>query len=150
MNIEILPFVGYGQIKFGQTLEQVKLLLGEPTESTREKHDDGTEDVSLLYGELGVELSFMSEDDFRLGLISCYAPFYTLDGIAYTGMSEADFLKTAEYDDVKLEDDFTDLKAKDYTIDSKGLSIWIQDEFVKSITLFPKYVGDSEEIEWPA
>lgn len=149
MKIEIIPFVGYGQIKFGQSIEQVKLLLGEPTDSTREKHDDGTEDITLLYGEQGVELSFMSEDDFRLGLISCYSPNFTLDGIAYTGMSELDFLKTAKYDDINLEDDFSELKAKDYTIDSKGLSVWVQEGYVNSITLFPQYTADDEDIIWP-
>ena len=148
MTTEIIPFNGFNQIKFGQTLEQVKLLLGEPTENTKEKHEDGTEDISLLYGEQGVELSFMSEDDFRLGLISCYAPFYTVEGEAYAGMSEEDFLKTAKFDDLTLAEDLTELKAKDYTLESKGLSFWIQDGFVDSITLFPQYKGD--EIVWPA
>ncbi|MFT6004477.1 MAG: hypothetical protein ACI8UQ_001616, partial [Bacteroidia bacterium] len=47
MNIEIIPFVGFGQIKFGMTLEQIKGLLGEPTENVKEKHDDGSEDISM-------------------------------------------------------------------------------------------------------
>ena len=148
MNIELTPFVGFNQIKFGMTLEQVKGLLGEPTDNTKEKHEDGSEDISLLYGEHGVELSFMSEDDFRLGLISCYAPTYTIDGQAFAGMSEADFLKAADFDDLKLEDDLTELKAKDYTVDSKGLSIWIQDGFVDSITMFPNHI-DEDTVEWP-
>ena len=66
MNIEIIPFVGFNQVKFGMSLEKIKELLGEPTETVREKHEDDSEDVSLMYGELGAELSFMSEDDFRL------------------------------------------------------------------------------------
>ncbi|MGB0851007.1 MAG: hypothetical protein ACPGTP_07160, partial [Bacteroidia bacterium] len=96
MNIELVPFTGFNQIKFGQTLDQVKLLLGDPTETTKEKHEDGTEDVSLLYGDLGVELSFMSEDNFKLGLISCYAPIYTLDGQAFAGMGEEEFLNNVK------------------------------------------------------
>ncbi|PCJ67564.1 MAG: hypothetical protein COA58_00060 [Bacteroidetes bacterium] len=148
MNIEIIPFIGFNQTKFGQSLEQVKLLLGEPTDSTREKHEDGSEDVSLLYSELGVELTFMSEDDFRLGLISCYAPTYVLNGQSYAGMSEEEFLKTAKFPDLKLEENLIDLKAKDYTIDSKGLSIWIQDGFVDSITMFPNHI-DENTVEWP-
>ncbi|MDA8886284.1 hypothetical protein OAD66_00670 [Bacteroidia bacterium] len=148
MNVELTPFVGFGQIKFGQSLEQVKLLLGEATESTREKHEDGTEDVSLLYGELGVELSFMSEDDFRLGLISCYAPTYTVDGQSFNGMSEEDFLKEAKFEDLTQADDLSELKAKDYTIDSKGLSVWIQDGFVDSITMFPDHI-DENTVAWP-
>lgn len=150
MNIEIQPFVGFGQIQFGQTIEQVKSLLGEPTNSTREKHEDGTDDISLLYGKQGVELSFMSEDDFRLGLITCYAPTYTLDGTAYTGLSEEDFKKTASFDDLKQDDEFAEPDTKDYTVESKGLSFWIQDGFVESITLFPEYSEDGEEIVWPA
>ena len=150
MNIEIQPFVGFGQIQFGQTIEQVKSLLGEPNNSTKEKHEDGTDDISLLYGEQGVELSFMSEDDFRLGLITCYAPAYTVDGTSYTGLSEEDFKKTATFDDLKQDDEFAEPDTKDYTVESKGLSFWIQDGFVESITLFPEYTEDGEEIVWPA
>lgn len=149
MNIEIQPFIGFGQIKFGQSLEQVKSLLGEPTSSTKEKHEDGTDDITLLYGEQGVELSFMSEDDFKLGLITCYAPTYVVEGISYAGLSEEDFKKTAKFTDLKQDDEFAEPDSKDYTVDSKGLSFWIQDGFVESITLFPEYTEDGEEIVWP-
>jgi hypothetical protein len=150
MNKEIQPFVGFGQIKFGMTLEQVKTLLGEPTSSTKDKHEDGTDDVSLLYGELGVELSFMSEDEYNLGLITCYAPTFSVDGTSYTGLSEADFLETAKFEDLIQDEEFVEPDSKDYTVDSKGLSFWIQDGFVESITLFPEYTADGEEIVWPA
>jgi hypothetical protein len=150
MNIEIQPFVGFGQIKFGMTLEQVKTLLGEPTSSTKDKHEDGTDDVSLLYGEQGVELSFMSEDEYNLGLITCYAPTFTVDGTSYTGLSEAEFLETAKFEDLIQDEEFVEVDSKDYTVDSKGLSFWIQDGFVESITLFPEYTADGEEIVWPA
>ncbi len=148
MNIEIIPFVGFNQIKFGMTLEQVKLLLGEPTENVKEKHEDGSEDISMLYGELGVELSFMSEDDFRLGLISCYSPAFTLSGTSYNGMSEDDFVETSTFEDLILAEDLTELKAKDYTVDSLGLSMWIQDGYVDSVTMFPKQLDD-DTVEWP-
>lgn len=150
MNKEIQPFVGFGQIKFGMTLEQVKTLLGEPTSSTKDKHEDGTDDVSLLYGEQGVELSFMSEDEYNLGLITCYAPTFTVDGTSYTGLSEAEFLETAKFEDLIHDEEFVEVDSKDYTVDSKGLSFWIQDGFVESITLFPEYTADGEEIVWPA
>lgn len=149
MNIEIIPFVGFNQVKFGMSLEKIKELLGEPTETVREKHEDDSEDVSLMYGDLGAELSFMSEDDFRLGLITCFAPNFTLDDQSYAGMSEADFLKDAKFDDLILEETFEELNAKDYTIDSKGLSVWIQDGFVDSITMFPNHI-DEDTVEWPA
>ena len=147
MNIALIPFVGFGQIKFGQDMDQVKQLLGEPTETTREKHDDGTEDVSFLYGEKGIELSFMSEDDYKLGLISCYAPTYSIDSQLFLGKTENEFLNESNFSDLELSDDFANLKAKDYTVNSKGLSFWIQDGHVHSITLFPKYKGDN--IIWP-
>lgn len=149
MNIEIQPFVGFGQIKFGQTLDQVKSLLGEPTSSTKEKYDDGTNDVSLLYGDLGAELSFMSEDDFRLGLITCYAPSFVLEGTAYIGLSETDFANIAPFTDLEQDEEFATPESKDFTSDSLGLSFWVQDGFVESITLFPKYTEDGENIVWP-
>lgn len=146
--IELIPFTGYGQIKFGQSQEQVKLLLGEPTETVREKHEDGTEDISYLYSEEGVELSFMSEDDYSLGLITCYLPTYTIEGKSFIGLSGQDFLSEANFSDLALEDDFSDVNAKDYTVDSMGISIWIQDDHVHSITLFPRY-NDADEVVWP-
>jgi len=35
-------------------------------------------------------------------------------------------------------------------VESKGLSFWIQDGFVESITLFPEYTEDGEGIVWPS
>ncbi len=148
MTIPITPFTGLNQIAFGQSLEQVKLLLGEPTESTKEKHDDGTEDISFLYQSEGLELSFMPEDDFRLGLITCYTTNYALENKSIIGLSEAIFLAEMDDLDVVLAEDLMDLNAKDYTIESKGLSIWIQDGHVHSITLFPQY-DEHENIVWP-
>lgn len=148
MNIEITPFVGFNEVKFGMSQEQIIDLLGKPTETVREKHEDDSEDISLMYGDLGAELSFMSEDDFRLGLITCFAPTFVVDQKSFMGMSEADFLKEADFQDLILEETFEELNAKDYTIDSKGLSVWIQDGFVDSITMFPNHI-DEDTVEWP-
>jgi len=92
----------------------------------------------------------MSEDNFRLGLITCYAPTYVVDGQSYAGLSEADFLKMAKFDDLVQDEEFAEPDSKDYTVESKGLSFWIQDGFVESITLFPEYTEDGEGIVWPS
>jgi hypothetical protein len=73
-----------------------------------------------------------------------------IDGTSYTGLSEADFLETAKFEDLTQDEEFVEPDSKDYTVDSKGLSFWIQDGFVESITLFPEYTADGEEIVWPA
>lgn len=151
MSTDITPYIGIEDSTFGQSVDEIKALLGEPDQISTESYEDGIDDITLSYTGLGIELSFISEDAYKLSLITIYSPKYTIKGEAIIGLSESEMvqkLSAMDFVDFSLEEEFPDYNAKDYTIHSKGISIWTEEGIVNSITLFPE-VTDSDEIIWP-
>lgn len=152
MSLEIIPHVGFGLVKFGMTKDQVAGKLGKPNDIYEEKID-GTTEVVVDYEEIGVDLSFSSADNYRLGTMSFYAEDTLLCGEEFIGMTEEELIESAKaagINDLELEDDFEDLDSKDYYSDEFGVSFWIQDGIVDSITVFPQYnAEDDDRVLWP-
>ena len=73
MKTEIIPYFGFDKIKFGLTLGQTELLLGKSSENNKESYSDNSSDVILKYHNLGFNLTFSSDNDFRLGTITFYS-----------------------------------------------------------------------------
>jgi len=149
--MEIIPFVGFADIKFGMSEDEVVSILGPAAQRETEQFDDGSNDITLRYAKPGVDLTFYSEDDFRLGTITFFTPNYKVLGNAIIGEDEAVFVGNASnrgFDDLTLEDDFEDLDSKDYFSEKYGISFWVCEGKVDSITIFPEY-GDDDEVIWP-
>ncbi len=149
---EIIPFVGFDQIRLGQTLGQTELLLGKPSEINKEIFRDESLDMIMKYHDLGVDLTFSADDDFLLGSITFLSRNYLLKGISLIGLPEDEFLRmgSALYPDLQIDDHLTELNAKDYISDSNGLTFWIQDGIVESISIFPDYEDDDDTPIWPS
>jgi len=151
MKNEIIPYVGFDKIKLGQTLGQIELLLGKATEKNRETFSDDSLTMTLKYHNLGIDLNFSSDDDFRLGTMTFYSKEFTLNGINLIGLKEIEFMMKSKmvFSDLELDDDFKELNAKDYTSNSNGISFWIENGIVESISIFPDYQDDDETPIWP-
>ena len=152
MKTEIIPYVGFQQIKLGQTLGQIELLLGKSSEDSKEKFSDNSLDMILEYHHLGVDLTFSSDDDFLLGSMTFYSKDFSLKGESLIGLPEEAFLKKATtiFSDLEIDSDFNDLNSKDYTSNLNGLSFWIENGIVESISIFPDYKEDNETPIWPS
>lgn len=149
--MEIIPFVGFADIKFGFTEEEVVAKLGPATHRETEDFEDGSNDFSLKYEKLGVDFTFHSEDDFLLGTITFFGRDYTMLGHSIIGEEEGIFVANAAsrgFEDLTLEDDFDDLDSKDYFSEKYGISFWLYEGRVDSITIFPKY-SENDEVVWP-
>ncbi len=150
--MEIIPFVGFANVKFGQTKQQVIAALGEPTDIWEEEVIEGHVTHEQAYVDIGVQLSFSADDDFRLGTITFMTQEYMFQGQVLVGLSEVGLLAAMGKTDVKdfqLDDDFPEDDAKDYLADSIGLSCWIEGDEVSSVSLFPEYTADGETVIWP-
>ena len=150
--MEIIPFVGFADVKFGQTKEEVQATLGEPTDIWEEEIVEGYITHEHAYVDVGVQLSFSADDDFRLGTISFMTQEYLFQGQALIGLSEVGLLAAMGKTDVKdfqLDDDFPEDDAKDFLADSIGLSCWLEMDEVISVSLFPAYTEDGETVIWP-
>lgn len=152
MSIKIIPHVGFELVKFGMTQEAVESKLGKPSEVYEEKIE-GVQEVVMDYQDIGVDLSFSSSDNFKLGTISFYERGVLVNDVEFIGMKEEDFLAAADeagITDLMLEDDFDDLDSKDYYSDDLSISFWLVDGRVDSITVFPAYDPEDEEtVLWP-
>jgi hypothetical protein len=151
MKTEIIPYFGFDNIKFGLTLGQTELLLGKSSENNKESYSDNSNDVTLKYHNLGFNLTFSSDNDFRLGTITFYSKDFTLKGKKLIGLKETEFVMKSNliFSDLQLDDDFTELNSKDYTSNSNGISFWINNGIVESISIFPNYQKDNETPIWP-
>jgi len=151
MKTEIIPYVGFDKIKLGLTLGQVERLLGKPNEQIRNQYSDNSNEVILEYHKLGVDLIFSSDEDYRLGSITFNSSAFTLKGKKLIGINESEliFRFKSLFPDLKLDDDFKELNMKDYVIDSTGISFWLDNGTVESVTLFPNYQDDNETVIWP-
>lgn len=119
--------------------------LGEPQGRTVGDIGDNSEIECLQYASPALELSFMSEDDDRLGTITVRNPDATYDGQRVLGTPIVELLE--RYPNLKLSDDFEE-KGQDYIDDPKGLSFWVIDGVVDSVTIFPDWVDDHTP-RWP-
>ncbi|MEA1787670.1 hypothetical protein U1E44_16330 [Arenibacter sp. GZD96] len=151
MKTEIIPYFGFDKIKFGLTLGQTELLLGKSSENNKESYSDNSSDVILKYHNLGFNLTFSSDNDFRLGTITFYSKDFSLKGKKLIGLKETEFVMKSNliFSDLQLDDDFTELNSKDYTSNSNGISFWINNGIVESISIFPNYQKDNETPIWP-
>jgi len=151
MKTEIIPYFGFDKIKFGLTLGQTELLLGKSSENNKESYSDNSSDIILKYHNLGFNLNFSSDNDFRLGTMTFYSKEFSLKGKKLIGLKETEFVMKSNliFSDLQLDDDFTELNSKDYTSNSNGISFWINSGIVESISIFPNYQEDNETPIWP-
>jgi len=152
MKGKIIPHVGFDKVRFGQSEKQVTLLLGKPDDISRVSYTDNSVSIVLQYFDLGVELDFSSDHDFLLGAITFHSNEHVLNGVDLIGLNESGFIMRAKmiFSDLKLDDDFKDIDSKDYISDLNGISFWLDNEIVESISIFPEYKDDDETPNWPS
>ena len=151
MSIVGKPSIGFEVIKFGMSREEVKKILGEPSD-TFEESLDGEMDFTFEYEELGLELAFLEEDQHQLGLIVFYAPDTLLFDQEFIGLTEKEFLKLASeagFEDLEKDDYDQQLTGYEYFSDEYGVSFWIEDGVVESISLLPESDMETGESIWP-
>ncbi|MEE1346323.1 MAG: hypothetical protein U0K36_00385, partial [Bacteroidales bacterium] len=65
---KLIPTVGFGKVRFGMTIDEVKAALGRPDDEQTSQLGDSQDDLSteLFYDKLALSLSFDKLADFRL------------------------------------------------------------------------------------
>lgn len=151
--MEITPHKGVGNIKFGMLEKEVIAELGKPSERESSSfEEDDSESVNLEYESLGLQLNFSSEDNFRLGTITCTLEEHTLFGHSFIGQEEA-FLNQESVKssliDLKLDDDLNEPGSTDFYSDKHGISLWIHEGIIMSLSMFPEYDTTGDSVIWP-
>ena len=144
--IQIEPFTGLGELFLGMSRNEIKKLLGSPDSEVLENWPDETQTDTWKYDTSTLELTFSSEDDFRLTSITTSSKKTTLDNTRPIGLSENDLIK--QFPKVILDDDFKEF-GKNYSYPDYEISFWLINNIVDSLTIFPEYELDEETIIWP-
>ncbi len=152
---DIKPGFGLGNLKFGMTKAEVKLMLGEPSFIDEYSHTDSDEDLteSWEYDELELSISFDEEEGWKLIMISVNSDFYELEGVSLIGLGEKELLRKLEainLGKLNLEDssEYDGQDQKVIEIDDKSINFWLKDGVLDEIQWSPLFLDD-DTIVWP-
>ena len=152
---EIKYGYGLGNLKFGMTKYEVKLMLGEPSYIDEYSHSDSDNDLteSWQYDELELSISFDEEEDWKLTMMSVNSNFYEFEGKSLIGKFEKDIL--ADLVSLNIEDTYLeDVSERDgenhkvIEIDDKSINFWFIDGVLDEIQWSPLFIDD-DTIKWP-
>lgn len=147
----IKPLVGVDDLLLGSDRDAVVQSLGTPDRVRSKTWPDKSDSEHWEYDRLAVDVTFASNDDYRLGTIAVRNERAELNGLCLIGLKQEDFLgriKSAGID-VALEDSFDDIDARDYVCDRLSLSFWFWHGILDSITLMPEYDDSGNVPIWP-
>jgi len=152
---EIKLGFGLGNLKFGISRAEVKLMLGEPSFIDKYSYSDSNEDLTEAweYDELKLSLSFDEDEDWKLIMISVNSNFYKLKGENLIGLERGMLIKALEnlnLGELNLEDCSEDdcENQKIIEIDEKSINFWINDGVLDEIQWSPFFIDD-DTIKWP-
>lgn len=149
---EIKPGYGLGNLKFGMTRAEVRLMLGEPSFIDKYSHSDSDSELteSWEYDDLELSLSFDEEENWRLIMMSVTSKHYQLEGISLIGMKEKYLLQQLEKLDLgALDLEETDIDGqKVIEVEEQSINFWLMDGELDEIQWSPFFIDD-DTIQWP-
>ena len=155
MNNDIKIGTGLGSIKFGCTRDELKNLIGEPSEIDT-YNASGEEDEFLTeswhYDEEEFSVSFDEEDNWKLTTIAVSSPEFTLNGIRLIGLSIIEVLNILE-DENLGDNELEDLSDKNVnhkliSFISASLNLWFEDNHLSEIQWGVLWENEDTPI-WP-
>lgn len=167
-NMKLIPTVGFGSVRFGMSVKEVKAILGKPDSEETSSLGDDPDDVSteLIYDNLGLSLSFDKVENFKL------VDIMTEEGCQFTlgeniklgdslqsvrkAASEADYGPFEECDvqedidgeDLTPEEMAEALELSEFELPEIGVNLYFRDGKLDTIQLGPEY-DDNDNIIWP-
>ena len=144
-SLDILPTVGLGEIRLGSSREAIEQLLGLPDEI--ELH---AEYEVWRFGAY-FDLTFSAEVDYLLSCITTNNEAALLGGELIIGLTEAELLERFPF--FCLDEDLDHAEAnpdeKDYICVERELSVWLVDNKVLNVSLFPAFDASGQQPKWP-
>ncbi|MTI40546.1 hypothetical protein [Fulvivirga lutimaris] len=151
---EIKPGFGLGNIKFGMSRDQVRMLLGMPDENEKFSYTDDDQNMteSWDYYDFDISLNFDEEEDWKLVMISANSDFYTLDGASLIGQTIEQV--SAYLDKLNIEyyvEDCSTIDSPDHKlieVESLSVNFWFNGGVLDEIQWSPQFLDD-DTIKWP-
>jgi len=147
----ILLGEGLDALKFGMTREEVKTLLGEPTEIESDTEEDVTIDT-FHYDDKELSLVFDGSTDFKLVSIASSSEETLLKERKIVGLSQSQLLSaldSMDFDDITDEYFEGDSSNENmYTSDEFGVNFYIDEDQVTEVIWYPDF-NEEGEVVWP-
>lgn len=133
---------GVGKLEFGQSEEDVKKVLGQPDETDTMEHEDGSTSLHFMYYDLGLYLSFDSEDEFSLSDIEVDSDDFVLENSIRVGSTKEEviaYLNKKGHTDPFVEDLSTEEEPNMelIAVDELGINFWFEEGEISSIQVGP-------------
>ena len=152
---EINPGIGVGELKLGISKENVRDILGEPDNCEKYSYSNTDKDLTENwdYKDLGLNISFDQEDNWKLCLITIESETYLLGNDIFIGQEKNKVLSDLE--NLKITDiEYEDMSTVEYpthelfSSDTLGINFWFDYNKLTEIQISPLFVDD-ETIKWP-
>jgi len=140
------PLIGIGEIILGSTQSEIIEVIGEPDSTDIKEWPYIQKEESWHFHNMKLDLSFDSENKFRLSSITVFSRKATLDGFNLVGVSEKEL--TERFPSIILDEDFEE-NGRNLIYPKKEISFWLVDNMVVNFTIFPEYDDTGEHVLWP-
>lgn len=156
LDTEIILGKGFEDIKLGMTEFEVMQILNTPDTIDEFDHDnDGGDAKTFYYSDMGVELTFESEDDYVLSYISVSNDQFHIKEKIHNGMLKAEVMNAipelglGEFTD-EIVDTETDEEGKEELVsfEEENLNLWFVNDVLDEIEIGPFWEDDDTPI-WP-
>lgn len=155
IQVEILPGIGLGKLKFGMSRDEVEAILGKPNHQEVTHYGEDEEDKSDAweYHPLRLDLSFEEAEDWKLMIISVSSEDYQLKGSSLIGLDMDELLEELDIlgiKDLEIEDMSSEEHPSQKLISSEDLALnfWLHQDVLEEIQWGPQFLDD-ETIKWP-
>ena len=152
-DFEILIGKGLKKLSFGDRLDDIRIVLGEPDEIEENQYADESLSKELRFNDLDILLTLSSEDDYRLTDILIFNSKFHINGQIRVGISKSLALDLATkfdfgdfvFEDLRSEENPTHELAM---FDKVSLLLWFDNDLLSSIQFGPLWIDD-DTIKWP-
>ena len=141
---------GISNIYFGFTMDQVKVIMGEPEEIEESDEDDEFEHKAFNYWEKGYSFFFDREDDYRLSCIQTENDEVRLFNTNVFQKSTKDIKELlqqkglTDYETEKLETG--EIR---WSFEQEMLDLYFENDKLIAIN-FGVFINDDLEVQWPS
>lgn len=144
---------GFAKIKLGMSEKDILAILGPPEEVEEQEYSDGGIAKTLYYNDEGFDLTFESEDEYKLSYMSFYDEKFLLGQKVHTGMTREQVLKAVTglgFSEPDTEDisNNEDPNQELISYDDENCNLWFTDEILDEIQIGPFWQDDDTPI-WP-
>jgi len=145
-SLEIKPKVGFGEIEFGEYLDNIVTLLGEAEEIDSIEEDEEMNMLILHYWELGFSVIFEGNAKQIVSGFETDHPEATMFGHKVIGMNEDDIIKLMEENGLGKHESEMEEVDKRVSFDDEMLDFYFRDNKLVYVN-WGVYVNEEGEIE---